>query len=112
MPARSDQPLTPEQQRFWALAESLVGSEGVAEGTLMGSRCLRVQGEFLATYFPRDTAAIIKLNEARVTELIAEGIGAPFAPAKKVFREWVAVGPEHADQWEALIREGISLATK
>jgi hypothetical protein len=96
---------------FWDVARALGRDDlGVAEGTLMGGACMRVDGDFLAMYYAKESAMIVKLNEARVNTLIADGVARPFAPAKKVFREWAAIPAEHSDKWPELMREGIELA--
>lgn len=51
---------------------------------------------------------VVKLPRARVEELIASGVGQPFAPAGRVFREWVSVPEPDRDQWHALLREGVT----
>ncbi|HMV69670.1 MAG TPA: hypothetical protein PKA64_22700, partial [Myxococcota bacterium] len=50
---------------------------------------------------------VVKLDRARVAELIAAGVGEPFAPAGRTFREWVAVRSPDADGWRALLREAV-----
>ena len=111
MAPQQDAELDPRATEFWELAGKLGESDpGVVEGTLMGGRCMRVDGEFLAMYYGKEEALIVKLNEPRVNELIDAGVGRPFAPAKKVFREWVAVPHDHVSQWDALMREGVELA--
>ena len=42
--------------------------------------------------------------------LVASGVGQPFAPAGRVFREWVAVSVEHRDAWSGLLEEGMARA--
>ncbi len=111
MAPQQDAELDARATEFWELAGALAdGDPGVAEGTLMGGRCMRVDGEFLAMYYGKEEALIVKLDEARVNQLIAAGVGQPFAPAKKVFRAWVAVPHQHVGQWAALMREGVELA--
>ena len=111
MAPQQDAELTARAAEFWELAGALGESDpGVVEGTLMGGRCMRVDGEFLAMYYDKEEALIVKLDESRANQLIDAGVGRPFAPAKKVFREWVAVPHEHVGQWNALMREGVEMA--
>lgn len=91
--------------QFWDLAEELMQAPTVEEGTMMGHRCLRVDGAFAAMYSIRDNGLIVKLSESRVDELVDEGAGQPFAPAGKVFREWVLVADP--DRWPALMKEAV-----
>jgi len=48
---------------------------------------------------------VVKLPRARVDELIEAGEGAAFAPAGKVFREWVLVETHDDARWQQLLRE-------
>jgi hypothetical protein len=50
---------------------------------------------------------VVKLPKERVAELIEQGHGRPFAPATKVFKEWVAVPQRDRRRWRALLKEGI-----
>lgn len=91
---------------FWDLAGELRAEDpAVAEGTIMGSRCLRVGGEFFAAVFSNDQALVVKLPAERVDELVGGGQGREFAPAGKVFREWVAVPGLDEERWRALMAE-------
>ena len=63
----------------------------VARGTMMGFPCLRVADAFFASCDPRSGDLIVKLPRERVQELIGAGIGKPFAPAGRTFREWVVI---------------------
>lgn len=94
---------------FWSLAtELMVTDTRVEEGTIMGGRCLRVSGEFLALVDYKNSGLVVKLPRARVDELIAAGTGQPFAPAGKVFREWVSVPEPDRKLWRDLLGEGIA----
>jgi len=95
---------------FWELAGPLIAAGRAEEGVLMQSQCLRVNGEFLAC--PEYTAGdlVVKLPADRVAELIGEGTGLPFAPAKKVFKEWVQVPGRDEALWTQLLEEGITFA--
>lgn len=94
---------------FWELAAEL-GAEDprVVEGTIMNGRCLRVGEEFLALVDHKGSGLVVKLPKARVRELIEEGTGAAFAPAGRVFSEWVSVPTADRRRWRALLREGIA----
>lgn len=52
----------------------------------------------------------MKLNAARVTALIDEGVASPFAPAGKVFKEWAAVDDDV--RWRDLLTEAIQKAER
>jgi hypothetical protein len=94
---------------FWDLIDELRADDPrVEEGTIMGGRCARVGGEFLALVDFKGSGLVVKLPRARVDELIESGVGEPFAPAGKVFREWVSVPRRDRRRWRALLREGIA----
>ena len=94
---------------FWLLAEELMQRNArVCEGTLMNGRCLRVGREFLALYARSDSAMVVKLPRARVEALIESGHGRPFAPAGRVFKEWLAVPKPDPKRWAALLQEGVA----
>lgn len=94
---------------FWELADELRAEDPrVIEGTLMNGRCLRVGKAFLALPDFEGSGLVVKLPKARVAELIARGEGRPFAPAGKVFAEWVAVPRPDRRRWRALLREAVA----
>jgi len=93
---------------FWDLAHELQSQdERVVEGTIMQSRCLRVGKEFLALVDYKGSGLVVKLPRARVAELIEQGAGQAFAPAGRVFREWVAVSTVDRSKWLSLLMKGI-----
>ncbi len=92
---------------FWATAEPLMSRPDVNEGTLMGFPCLRVDGGFFATCDHRSGDLIVKLSRDRVQEVIDQGEGEPFAPAGRVFKEWVSVSRRDAAQWRKLMGEAL-----
>jgi hypothetical protein len=97
-----------DQEVFWELIDELrVDDPRIEEGTIMGGRCARVAGEFLALVGFKDTGMVVKLSRERVDELIMQGIGRPFAPAGKVFREWVSIPHRDRRRWRSLLREGV-----
>jgi hypothetical protein len=97
---------TERESTFWDLADELRAADpAVTEGTIMGSRCMRVHGEFFSALFPKEQALVVKLPGDRVSALVSAGEGEPFAPAGKVFREWVAVPELVESRWRALMAE-------
>ena len=78
----------------------------------MGGRCVRVAGEFLALVDFKGSGLVVKLPRERVAELITQGVGRQFAPAGKVFRQWVSIPEADPRQWRALLREGIAFVSK
>ena len=107
-------PAHPKTERlFWTLGAALIADDpSVAEGTIMNGRCLRVHDEFLALVDFKGSGLVVKLSAARVAELVASGMGQPFAPAGRVFKEWVSIPKPDRRRWNALLREGIALAKR
>lgn len=94
---------------FWRLAAELQAEDPrVVEGTIMGGRCLRVGDEFLALVSAKGAGLVVKLPRDRVAEVIEAGDGAPFAPAGRVFKEWLSVPTPDEARWRALLREGLA----
>jgi hypothetical protein len=100
----------PDAERlFWDLVDELrLEDPRVEAGTIMGGRCARVAGEFLALVDFKGSGLVVKLPAARVQELIRSGVGAPFAPAGRVFREWVAIATADPSLWRSLLHEGVA----
>ena len=99
---------TTDQDVFWELIEELRAADPRAEeGTIMGGRCARVGGEFLALVDFKGSGLVVKLPKNRVDALIAQGRGQPFAPAGKVFKNWVSIPKRDRRVWRALLQEGV-----
>lgn len=103
----------PDHKEFWDLAADLMSAGLVEEGTMMGHHCLRSSrgGGFVATVERSSGNMVLKLPTHRVSELVETGVGSPFAPAGKVFREWVAIDHGHSALWEAMLMESIEFVS-
>lgn len=100
------------QALFWQLADELQREDPrVREGTIMNGRCLRVEDEFLALVDHKGSGLVVKLSKERVAELIKAGVGQPFAPARKVFKEWVSIPVFDRQGWLELLHEGVARLT-
>lgn len=97
-------------EAFWAVARPLLDVPGVVQGTIMNFPCLRQGTEFFAMPHHATGAAVLKLPRERVAELVNEGVGQPFGPGAKVFKEWVLVSHDHRDQWLELLHEARAFA--
>ena len=97
------------EKLFWTLAAELSEQDPrIVESTIMNGRCLRVGKEFLALVDYKGSGLVVKLPKARVAELIRAGAGQPFAPAGRVFKEWLSVPKPDRRRWLALLKEGIA----
>jgi hypothetical protein len=98
-----------DEDVFWELIDELqVDDPRIEEGTIMGGRCARVAGEFLGLVDFKGSGLVVKLPRERVQELIDQGVGQPFAPAGKVFKEWVSIPKRDRRRWRSLLREGVA----
>ena len=98
-----------DEELFWDLiAEMELEDSRVEEGTIMGGRCARVSGEFLGLVDYKGSGMVVKLPKDRVAELIAAGKGRSFAPAGKVFKEWLSVPTRDRRRWRSLLKESIA----
>ena len=96
---------------FWDVAAPLLAEGMIDEGTIMGGPCVRAAGEFVAMPHHKGPGLVVKLHRDRVAELIEDGSGQSFAPAGKVFKEWVLVEDFDEHGWEALIRESVGFVS-
>jgi hypothetical protein len=93
------------EELFWQLAEPLLADPAVTRSTMMGLPCLRRNGRFFASLDRRTQALLVKLPTDRATALIGAGHAEPFAPAGRVFREWVALPRADRRRWRTLLNE-------
>lgn len=100
---------TPSEDLFWDLAnEAIASHDDIEEGTIMGAPCLRFDGDFLAMPHHKGDGIVVKIDEGRVNELIDAGTGAPFAPAGKVFTEWVLIADMDEATWRAALSDALA----
>ncbi|MFA9566011.1 MAG: hypothetical protein ACERLM_15115 [Acidimicrobiales bacterium] len=101
-----------QSEPFWETAEPLMAEGILEEGTIMGGRCVRTTvGEFVGMPNHEGPGLVVKLSRDRVDELIGAGRGQSFAPAGKVFKEWVLVEDHDAEEWDALLRESVAFVS-
>lgn len=101
------------EELFWRLAAELRRRDPrIQEGTIMNGRCLRVGKEFLALVDYKGSGLVVKLPKQRVDALVEAGVGKPFAPAGKVFKEWLSVPAPDRRRWLQLLREAVDFVGK
>lgn len=104
---------TSPEKLFWQIAADLQRDDPrVQEGTIMSGRCLRVGQEFLALVDYKGSGLVVKLPKERVADLIEAGVGKPFGPAGKIFKEWLAVPQPDRRLWRELLGEGIAFVAR
>ena len=93
------------------LAAELEASDpAISRSTMMGLPCLRLDGAFIASLDRRSGELIVKLAAADVSGRVASGTGRAFAPAGKVFREWLVVVPTAEPVWRAALEDALAFA--
>jgi len=106
--------MTVPDERFWTVIDEFLVTGRLQEGTIMSHKCVRTvdDNEFVAMAELSTGNLIVKLPKGRVAELIAAGDGSDFAPAGRVFREWVAVREFDPETWANLVEESIAFVSK
>lgn len=92
------------------LTDDLIYDPAIGRATMMGFPCVRLAGTYVASYDDKSRCLVVKLPRERVTELVDIGQGQPFAPAGKVFREWVAIPPADQSLWQTALAEAVDFA--
>jgi hypothetical protein len=99
--------LSAKESQFWEIAAPLQASPAVTRSTMMGLPCLRVNGQFFASFDRRAEQLVVKLASDRVDKLIASGKATAFAPAGRRFRQWAAISWERRADWPDLLDEAV-----
>jgi hypothetical protein len=94
------------------LTDDLLYDPAIGRATMMGYPCVRLAGKFLASYDDKTDCLVVKLPQERVADLVENGDGDPFAPAGKVFREWVSIPAVDRKLWQTLLAESVDFARK
>ncbi|WP_157129129.1 hypothetical protein [Nocardia amamiensis] len=94
------------------LTDDLLYDPAIGRATMMGYPCVRLAGRFLASIDDKSGSLVVKLPRERVAELVDSGTGEPFAPAGKVFREWVAIPTVDRELWRTLLDEAAAFARR
>ena len=92
------------------LTDDLLYDPAIGRATMMGYPCVRLAGRFLASYDDKARCLVVKLPRQRVTELVQNGDGDQFAPAGKVFGEWVSIPTVDRELWQTLLAEAVDFA--
>jgi hypothetical protein len=100
------------EERFWTIAEPLLQLPAVTRSTMMGLPCLRVNDAFFASWDRTTGALLVKLPEADVDQLVADGKADEFAPAGRRFREWAAIPVSRSRTWPKLLDRALDHVSK
>lgn len=105
-------PTADPETRFWLLARTLLDQVGVTRSTMMGFACLRLDGDFFASFDHRTGSLVVKLDGPSVDQLLATGEAEPFAPSGKRFREWASIPAAAHDRWEEHLHDALQASAK
>jgi hypothetical protein len=92
------------------LTDDLLYDPTIGRATMMGYPCVRLAGRFLASFDDKAGRLVVKLPHERVAQLVETGTGDPFAPAGKVFREWVSIPTVDRRVWQTVLAEAVDFA--
>jgi hypothetical protein len=95
---------------YTELTDDLLYDPAIGRATMMGFPCVRLAGRFLGSYDDKAGCLVVKLPRERVAELVRDGDGEPFAPAGKVFGEWVSIPMVDRELWQRLLAEAVDFA--
>jgi hypothetical protein len=98
------------RELYDTLTDDLLYDPVVERSTMMGYPCVRRAGQFFASFDTGSSALVVKLPAERVSALIADGTGAPFAPNGRRFREWVSLPRPDVELWEQVLTEAHQFA--
>lgn len=97
--------------RWEQLADEMEAADpSISRSTMMGLPCLRLAGAFFASLDKRNGDLIVKLSADEVAARVARAEGHSFAPAGKVFREWLAIGSASQDDWRTALGDALAFA--
>lgn len=99
-------------EEFWDAAAPLLADGVLEEGTIMGGPCVRTSGEFVGMPHHKGDGIVVKLPRDDVAAMIDAGEGAAFAPAGKIFKEWVLVEAHDEVRWTALLEASVAFVRK
>ena len=97
---------------FAALVQHFDGRPGieVPTGTGFGSGTLKINGSIFA--MDVHDHIVLKLPAKRVTELIEQGIGEPYAAGKKTpMKQWLALTTDDAEKAKPLAEEALAFVS-
>ena len=82
---------------------------GVLPGALFGARSLTYEGRAFASF--KGERCAIKLGAESPGHAEGLALGEPFDPSGKgrPMKDWIAVGPSHADAWHRLVEAALDL---
>jgi len=92
------------------LTDDLHYDPAIGRATMMGYSCVRLAGKFPASYDDKAGCLVVNVPHRRVTELVRDGNGDSFAPAGKIFREWVSIPTVDRELWQTLLAEAVDFA--
>jgi hypothetical protein len=89
---------------FDPIAAEYLRRDGVDIGPMFGSEGLRIRGKVFAFVGYRGSL-VVKVPEARADAAVAAGEGERMSMRGRQMREWLLIGPEHADSWAPFVSE-------
>lgn len=97
-------------QAVWeALVERMLGEDGRIEvKRAFGAMALRFDDKIFAMDVKGEL--VVKLDEARIEDLLDGEHVRPFSPSGRPMRAWAMVGAQRASEWDALADAALAYA--
>jgi len=94
------------QAAYDAVADRFLPDPAVAEGRMMSSQGLKVQGKFFAWLYRGQL--VVKLPKERCTALV-DGGATRFDPGgSRPMKEWIVIPADRSEEWPALADEALA----
>jgi hypothetical protein len=102
----------PGRDRYDDICDALTAwHEDVRRSVIFGMPCLKKSGRVIAGFPRRGIGMVFKLTDpeahARALALPGAHLFDPSGRGNTVFKQWVVVPPDHADEWEALAMDAL-----
>jgi hypothetical protein len=101
--------MTDGSEVWQRLGDEFAASDpSISRSAMMGFPSLRFEGAFFASLDHGSDDLVVKLAAVDVAARIHAGSGKPFAPAGKVFREWLAIEPGDEHAWRGAMADALA----
>jgi hypothetical protein len=90
------------------LTEPYLEDPAITRSTMMGLPCLRVHGQFFASWDRTTGRLLVKLPPGEVDTLIEAGAALSFAPAGRRFRAWASIPAEQLEAWPQFLGQALA----
>ncbi len=102
----------PGRERYDDICDALTAwHEDVRRSVIFGMPCLKKSGRVIAGFPRRGIGMVFKLTDpeahARALALPGAQLFDPSGRGNTIFKQWVVVPPDQADEWESLAMDAL-----